>query len=217
MSDERPHYFIADPRPIAAGAPYTFFLPSAAEIAAIGVGDLVKLMFEYEHQTEKWGGERMWVKVGGYEGERLWGSLANEPDEPTSFLRHGEKIEFQRHHALAIVWENPEAAPKQENYREYWDRCLVDDCVLDGSEPVEYFYREEPEMAQDGDNYPDSGWRIRGRQGDATDEEMENRKLSYVALGAVLNRDDSWLSHIDAPIGSAFMRNFETGNYELSG
>jgi hypothetical protein len=43
---------------------------------------------------------------------------------------------------------------------------------------------------------------------------MGERGAAYVALGAVLNRDDSWLELIDAPIGSAFMRDFETGAYE---
>jgi hypothetical protein len=83
---------------------------------------------------------------------------------------------------------------------------LVDDCVLYEGVPVEYLYREMPDMQQDGDKYADSGWRIRGRQGAATDAEMDERKLSYVALGAVLNRDDSWIGWIDAPIGTALMR-----------
>jgi hypothetical protein len=42
---------------------------------------------------------------------------------------------------------------------------------------------------------------------------MEERKFSYVALGAVLNRDDSWIGWIDAPIGTALMRDFETNKY----
>lgn len=43
-------YTLDDPRPIAEGAPYTFYLPSTEEIAAVGPGDLVKLLFE-EFQT----------------------------------------------------------------------------------------------------------------------------------------------------------------------
>jgi hypothetical protein len=42
---------------------------------------------------------------------------------------------------------------------------------------------------------------------------MEERKFSYVALGAVLNRDDSWVSWIDAPIGTALMRDLELNTY----
>src|SRR3546814_1942806 len=86
-------------------------------------------------------------------------------------------------------------------------------CPLRSPEPVEFIYREEPDMQQDGDTYPDSGWRIRGRQGSASDADMEARKSSYVALGAVLNRDDSWLRWIDAPVGTALMRDFDRNIY----
>ncbi|WP_333605178.1 immunity protein Imm33 domain-containing protein [Novosphingobium sp.] len=213
MPLERFDFEIADPRPIAAEAPYTFFLPSGEQLGAIKQADLVKLMFEYSHQTEKWAAERMWVKVSEAEDDRLRGILENVPDEPTSPLSLGDVIEFRRHHVLAIEWENPEKAPPPADYREYWDRCLVDDCVLEGGVPVEFIYREDPDMTQAGDTYPDSGWRIRGRQGASTDAEMEARKLSYVALGAVLNQDDSWLSWIDAPVGTALMRDFDTGSY----
>ena len=206
-------YTLTDPRPLKASAPYTFFLPGKDELEAVKSSDLVKLMFDYPHQTEKWAAERMWVMVRHVEGEYLQGELANEPNEPTSPLTLGEAIDFQRHHILAIQWEHPETAPLSPEYREYWERCLVDDCVLEGLEPVEYIYREKPEMAQEGDRYPDSGWRIRGRQADATDDDIEARKLSYVALGAVLNQDDSWLAWIDEPVGTALMRDFDTGRY----
>lgn len=36
------NYTIMDPRPIAAEAPYSFFLPHEVELAALRVGDLVK-------------------------------------------------------------------------------------------------------------------------------------------------------------------------------
>ena len=206
-------YDILDPRPIAAEAPYTFFLPSPSEIAAVGKGDLVKLLFDYAHQTEKWASERMWVIVGSCDGDDLRGVLDNNPDEPTSPLKAGDQLAFKRHDILAIEWDNPNAAPSAADYREYWDRCLVDQCVLDGQEPVEYIYREEPDMASNDDKHADSGWRIRGRADSATDAEFDERKVAYVALGAVLNRDDSWIGWIDAPNGTALIRDFETDTY----
>lgn len=206
-------YDILDPRPIAANAPYTFFLPSPSEIAAVGKGDQVKLLFNYPHQTGKWAAERMWVTVESCDRDKLQGVLVNQPDEPTSPLKPGDQLAFNRHDILSIEWDNPKAAPSPTHYREYWDRCLVDQCVLDGQEPVEYIYREEPDMASNDDKHADSGWRIRGRMGSAADAEIDERKVAYVALGAVLNRDDSWIGWIDAPFGTALMRDFESNTY----
>ncbi|WP_423603110.1 immunity protein Imm33 domain-containing protein [Sphingomonas sp. MS122] len=69
-------------------------------------------------------------------------------------------------------------------------------------------------MGEPDDTYPDSGWRIRGDYRNISDTEVDEREAAYVALGAVLNRDDSWIRLIDEPVGARFIRNWETDAFE---
>ncbi|WP_408588921.1 DUF2185 domain-containing protein [Novosphingobium sp.] len=211
-----PHPFsLRDADEAAAESPYTFFIPLREERVAVVPGDLVKLGFEYEWETQDYGGERMWVKVTGKSGLRFTGTLDNDPYEMG--LEHGLSVDFGIEHILDIQWADPAAHPPFHEHRTWFDRCLVDACVDDDGVPVEYIYREEPDMGEEGDTYPDSGWRIRGRDGDPRAAPLDERKLEYIALGRVLNRDDSFRDLLDAPVGSAFMRNFETGRYDPCG
>lgn len=196
-------------------APYTYFLPHPDQIAALRVGDMVKLLFEYDGEVEEYGGERMWVSVDRIDGCEFEGQLLSDPCE--NHIAKGDRVRFRREDILDFRFGDDRPEPKVPPRREYWDRCLVDECVLYSDVPVEYLYREEPDLADENDEYPDSGWRVRGRQGDTSDDGMDDRKPAYVALGAILNRDDSWLHLIDAPIGSRFIRDFETGEYRKLG
>lgn len=204
-------FVLTDAEARAREAPYTFFRPSSAELAAISKGDLVKLIFELVPPGKTYDAERMWVSVTDAGAESLSGVLDNDPYEAR--LAAGDAVTFERRHVISIQWADPANAPPGESRREYWERCMVDDVVVTGERPVEYIYREEPDLASEDDRYPDSGWRIRGRRLDEVDEDIDNRKAQYVALGAILNRDDSWLHLIDSPTGSAFMRDFETNVY----
>jgi hypothetical protein len=207
-------YEIDDPRPIAREAPYTFHLPSAAEIAAVAPGDLVKLTIRSIPPGREWDAERMWVLVQQVDDEGLRGRLENDPSDMPQ-LRPGAPIAFQRHQVIDIIWSEDRAAdpPPSTPPREYLDRCLVDRCVTERRVPIHYLYREEPNRAREGDEYPDSGWRIRGDYRDLPDAEIDARETEYVAIGRVLNADDSWIEFIDAPVGSAFIRDWDTGHF----
>ena len=207
-------YTVDDPRPIADQAPYTFYLPSENELLALAPGDLVKLIFQSHPPGAEWDVERMWVTVTLVSGDRFVGTLNNEPlDMPQ--IRHRSRIHFRRHNVIDIIWADDRciSPPPKPERRWYWERCMVDTCVTEGGVPVEYLYREVPDLQNEGDRYPDSGWRIRGDARNVLNDDLDNREAEYVALGRVLNTDDSWLSLIDEPVGSAFLRDWTTGSY----
>ncbi len=94
-------YRIEDPRPIAADAPYTFYLPSENELLSVAPGDLVKIIFESIPPSPQWDAERMWVIVTKVEGEELTGTLDNEPADIPQ-LKAGDIVQFQRWHIIDI-------------------------------------------------------------------------------------------------------------------
>lgn len=203
-------YEIEDPRPRAAASPYTFFLPEMALIEAVDVGDSVKAIFRAVPSSEDYGAERMWVTVTSADGAWLEGVLDSEPRDMPN-LKMGANIRLPRSHVISVIIRNPVRMPILKIKREYWDRCFVDQSVVDGELKAGYLHREVPDLAGPNDKYPDSGWRIRGDMRGVSSEELESRKVVYVALGLVLNSDDSWIHLIDEPVGSAFERDFETG------
>jgi len=205
-------YEVVDPRPIAPSARYTYFLPPAARLAAIGRGDLVKVTLRAIPASEKWDAERMWVRVQSAESDWLEGTLESEPDD-MPLVPRGITVRLPRTHVMDVIFEDPdrEETLPPDPRREFWERCLVDQAVLDGELRVHYLYREEPNQTRDGDEFPDSGWRIRGDLRGVLDDQIAERKVAYAALGAVLNHDDSWLALIDEPAGAAFERDFDRG------
>jgi hypothetical protein len=213
MSGGSVPFTLDDPRINASEAPYTYFLPTPESLAAVLPGDLVKLVFRPTVAGTKWDAERMWVQVETVSNNGFAGFLDNEPDDIPG-LHAGHPVTCEGRHVIDIMFApEREASAPRDTRRGYWERCLVDQAVLDGDLPVDYVYREQPDLGKPDDKHPDSGWRIRGDMRDATDEELEAREFAYVALGAVLNRDDSWIHLIDDPVGSAFRRDFESGVY----
>ena len=209
-------FAIDDPRPIAESAPYTFFLPSDGELHAVAPGDQVKLIFRSIPDARDFDAERMWVTVTAVDGDTLSGTLDNHPGDMPQ-LPFGTDVSFPRSSVIDIMWdkERPVAPPSPLERRSYWERCMVDACVVGGRSPVDYIYREEPDLGQPDDKYADSGWRIRGTDAGIEEDERIGEEPAYVALGAVLNRDDSWLHLIDEPTGARFIRDLDTGKFEV--
>jgi hypothetical protein len=205
-------YEVLDPRPVAASAPYTYFLPAAELIKAVCAGDHVKATIRAVPPGKNYDAERMWVLVTVAETDWLEGTLDSCPlDMPG--LPQGSIIRLPRTHVIDVIVNDParSAALNGTPGRQYWERCLVDRCVLDGDLKAGYIYRETPDMTKEGDKFPDSGWRIRGDTRGTPIDEIGSRKVAYVALGAVLNRDDTWLHLIDEPVGARFEKDFENG------
>jgi hypothetical protein len=208
-------YEVIDPRPKSIEAPYTYFLPLQAEIDAVSDGDWVKAVVSANPPSKLYNAERLWMRVTTDEGAFLETVLESAPlDMP--LLPAGSVIRLPRTHVVDIIFADPEkrtmfaALPHP---REYWQRCLVDQGVLDGTLTLEYLYREAPLAMQDGHAYPDSGWRIRGDTRGTLAETLGHRETAFVALGAVLNRDDSWLHLIDAPECARFELDYATGAF----
>lgn len=85
--------------------------------------------------------------------------------------------------------------------------CIATDCITVDGRPVGYMYREPSDF--DGD----MGWRFFA--GDESDEYMDNADNHGVyAVNTIANYDNEIIPFIDAPYGSAFARNPETGEFE---
>lgn len=68
-----------DPRPIAAGAPYTFFMPHPEELAALRPGAGIQAIFREVAGGRNYEAERMWVLVQRIEDRDVVGTQDNEP------------------------------------------------------------------------------------------------------------------------------------------
>ncbi len=196
---------LVDPRPLRDAAPYTFYLPSPAALDHAAQGDLVRLMFEAAGPEDDGHAERMWVQVTGRTGETLTGTLDNKPyDIPGLSL--GDVLTLDVHHILDIEWADPAKAPEDPDPTEQWlARCLVERAVIEGRAPVGFLFREVPETPE-ASPYPDSGWCLRPHEEDIGAEEYAAEDIVYVAIGAVLNHDDTFINLLKSPPGTAFER-----------
>lgn len=197
-----PSWQLDDATELALLYKYTFYKPSADVIAKVAIGDTVKLIFRFaSDDPDAPGAERMWVLVDeiGTDG-RFKGRLDNTPAHIHD-LQAGDPVEFSAAHIINTPHDDHDNLVER-----YLKRCYVTNRVLQDGCPAGYLYREVP------DSEDDSGWRITAN--DESDEYMDDAaNCAYVSLGAVLNQDDSFVRLLDAPEGSAFVRDPATGAF----
>jgi len=204
MFDEMPegewggaHWCLVDPRPMLLAHPYTFFVPSRREIAAIEPGEIVKLGFKDMLSRNK-PSERMWVTYEGRDGDGWYGCLDTTPNGLEG-LKAGAQIRFQPWHILS-VWNCKVDDPASED--RYFARASVDKRILDGDAHVHRLERRRRlKLSLKRSRYKDSGWRFM-----AADTQGEARNMVEVAIGLVLNIDDGMLDLLDAPYGARIER-----------
>jgi hypothetical protein len=197
-----PTWQLVDADPIAAENPYTFYKPSRDLIARLRPGETVKLIFRFDsNNLEAPSAERMWVLVEEVRSNGTFrGRLDNEP-RYIADLKIDDPIEFKPCHII-----NTEHNDNDNLVERYIKRCFVTKRILVDGERVGYLYREQP------DEEKDSGWRLTAN--DESEEYMSNSdNLAYVSLGAVLSKDDSFRDLLDSAVGSAFVRDEETGSF----
>jgi hypothetical protein len=207
-----PSWTLENVKEIQDSAPYTFYRPSEAIIDCLKPHEAtVKLMFSFESdETDVPAAERMWVILDEIaEDGSFKGTLDNDPYYIKD-LKAGDEVRFKRehimqYHTLEELDIDDENAGKLEPYLK---RCIVSNEIMKNKKRIGYIYRKEPTEDKD------SGWYI--MTGEENETYLENTdNFQYIALGVVLNNDDSFIHLLNEPAGSEFERDIVTGTFFL--
>lgn len=176
----------------AIEAPYTFYLPSAALIAQLQTGDLIKVIFQCETENDQGcTAERMWLEILSRDGDHFIGRLDNSPRFIPD-LHLNDEVAFSSCHIIQTQKDDPVPSLADQ----YVERCFVTSAVLKDHRPVNVLFREELDAEDIERRF--SGWSLAA--GDETEEYCDDPdNWHFVSLGAVLNIDDKFRSLIDLP------------------
>lgn len=186
-----------------AESPYTFYIPSKQVIDKLSIGDIVKLRFMGETETDGLAGERMWVEITERIGEKFKGLLTNEPNDLKD-LKIGQEVLFKLENICDTEYQDPNSSK--------WDFYF--DTLVTVSEDV-FEKREFNFLLKDNPHGEgDSGWSIlSGYEDDEFLSVSENFQI--VSIGVVLNIDDTILEFIQEPPLCAYERNEEGEFYKI--
>ena len=181
--------------------PYTFYRPSDAVIDMLEPEKAtVKLIFRFEpYEDDQPAAERMWVIVNSINEDGTYiGTLDNDPYHIKD-LKAGDKILFGKEHIIQYdtLDELEVEDIKAGIVEKYLKKCFVSNHIMHEGYRVGRLYREEFEEEE----Y--TGWTFMSDY--ESQEYVDNHNnLQYVAIGTVLNNDDSFIHLLDSPVGSEF-------------
>lgn len=183
--------------------PYTFYIPSKAVMQQLKTGDLVKLRFIGESETENLAGERMWVEITERNGGSFKGLLTNQPYDLKG-LKAGQEILFGAEHICDTEYKDPASI----EWDFYFDvKAVVSNDVLDRRE-FNFMLRDHPREEHD------SGWSIlTGFEDDEFANNPDNFQL--LSIGVILNMDDSILKFIHEDPLCAYERDNKGEFYKI--
>ena len=200
-------WYLADIEKQAKGFKYTFFVPPKSVIKRLDKGNEVRLRFAIRTpEPEGPEAERMWVEITEKTEEGYSGLLTNNP-EYIDDLKLGDRIEFEAKH----IMDSDLKSEEEDLVEKYIHLCFVSNQIwLDGKK-VGYLHRQESK-GEWNDGVFDSGWIL---QSGEEDEEyvQDSKNLRLLSLGAILNRDDSFIALLDSPVGSAYLWDEKKGEY----
>ncbi|WP_158825014.1 immunity protein Imm33 domain-containing protein [Mucilaginibacter lacusdianchii] len=192
--------------------PYTFYRPSDAVIERLKPeAATVKLIFRFDpYEKGQPSAERMWVIITSVNKDGTYkGTLDNDPYYIKD-LKAGDEITFRREHIIQYdtLDELDVEDINAEKVEQYLKKCFVSNHIMLEGYKVGRLYREE----LDEKEY--TGWIF--MSGYETQEYVDDpNNLQYIAIGTVLNLDDSFIHLLEAPIGSEFERDKATGTFYL--
>lgn len=209
----KPSWSLENAVEIQKEAPYTFYRPSDDVISRLKPGEAtVKLIFCFERdEADLPSAERMWVLLEAINDDGIYtGKLDNDPFYIKD-LKAGDEVRFGREHIIQYQTLDDEldtADTEPDKLQQYFNRCYVSNQIMQEGYKVGRLYREEPE------NEKETGWTL------LSDHESQEYvddpdNLQYIAIGKVLNIDDSFIHLLDMPAGSDYARDNITGKFYL--
>lgn len=201
---KKPSWTLTDVEKVAQENKYTFYRAPQEAIAALKVGDDVKLSFAPVEPSENFGAERMWVEIEMIDGSGGFiGRLQNQPVHIKD-LTINDQVRFSECHIMNTG--NEDQFQDTGLVAKYRVRCFVSNKILRDKEKVAVLFREAPEVPGD------SGWRFFA--GTETKAYLAREdSMQFVSLGAVLRCGDAFVDLLDSPVGAYFELDMETNQY----